>query len=120
MLELSGIPNVDVVEPAPSLGRTPGRILELTPSSYTGADSDPDAVAAVRRVFGLRAKLIEADAAETGLADESADLVIGKRCSPCRVRRLRMQSLQRLRASYVRVGGTPFTNWGSSGTSPSS
>lgn len=78
LLELSGIPNVDVVEPAPNLGRTPGRILELTPSSYTGADSDPDAVAAVRRVFGLRAKLIEADAAETGLADESADLVIGE------------------------------------------
>lgn len=78
LLDLSGIPNVDVVELAPGLGRTASRILELKPASYTGVDSDPVAVSAVRRVVGPDAQLIEADAAETGLADESADLVIGE------------------------------------------
>lgn len=78
LLGLAGVPNVDVVELAPGLGRTAASILELGPASYTGVDSDPDAVAAVRRVVGSAAQLVEADAAETGLGGESADLVIGE------------------------------------------
>ena len=78
LLGLAGVPNVDVVELAPGLGRTATSILELGPASYTGVDSDPDAVAAVRRVVGSATQLVEADAAETGLGGESADLVIGE------------------------------------------
>lgn len=78
LLGLAGVPNVDVVELAPGLGRTAASILELGPASYTGVDSDPDAVAAVRRVVGPAAQLGEADAAETGRGGESADLVIGE------------------------------------------
>ena len=78
LLGLAGVPNVDVVELAPGLGRTAASILELGPASYTGVDSDPDAVAAVRRVVGSATQLVEADAAETGLGGESADLVIGE------------------------------------------
>lgn len=63
LLGLAGVPNVDVVELAPGLGRTAASILELGPASYTGVDSDPDAVAAVRRVVGSAAQLVEADAA---------------------------------------------------------
>ena len=109
LLGLAGVPNVDVVELAPGLGCTAASILDLGPASYTGVDSDPDAVAAVRRVVGSAAQLVEADAAETGLGGEYADLVIGEAML---TRRPRTPSSLRLPEFCVLAVGMPFMNWG--------
>ncbi|WP_240544325.1 class I SAM-dependent methyltransferase [Bifidobacterium sp. SO4] len=68
-----------VVEFAPGLGRTTRLILNAGPSGYTGVDRDGQ----VTKIIGpLAASVggtcINADASQTGLPDESADVVIGE------------------------------------------
>ena len=64
-LKRAGLPGSDVVEFAPGLGVTASAIIEVGPASYVGVERDPNAC-------------VNADAAETGLPDESADVVVGE------------------------------------------
>lgn len=72
----------DVVEFAPGLGVTARELLAATPSSYTGVDSDADALAHVRTLLHEAAvadhRLIVADSESTGLESGCADAVIGE------------------------------------------
>lgn len=67
-----------VVEFAPGLGLTATLLLATDPASYTGVDSDPDAVAVTRDAIGGRGELVVATAQETGLESDSADIVVGE------------------------------------------
>lgn len=79
LLELTGLPNSDVVELAPGMGRTATEILTHHPRSYVGAEKDPDAAARVQRIVADAGGQVRvADASETGLPDGSADVVIGE------------------------------------------
>ncbi|GAA4806151.1 class I SAM-dependent methyltransferase [Tomitella cavernea] len=78
LLTAARVPGADVVELAPGLGRTAALILEAGPRSYTGVDEDPDAVLSTRANISGRGTVREAPAAETGLEDASADLVVGE------------------------------------------
>ena len=68
----------DVVELAPGLGRTATEIIARKPASYTGVDQDPAAARTVDRIVAGHGSVKVADAAETGLPDGSADVVIGE------------------------------------------
>ncbi len=68
----------DVLELAPGLGRTAAEILARNPRSYVGAESDPNAANLVRHVLAGRGDVRVTDAADTGLSDASADVVIGE------------------------------------------
>lgn len=79
LLERAGLPNSDVVELAPGLGRTATEILAHQPRSYIGAEKDPAAARGVQRILGDNGGQVRVvDAAETGLAAGSADVVIGE------------------------------------------
>ena len=79
LLERAGLPNSDVLELAPGMGRTATEILAYEPKSYLGAERDPDAARNVEKVVaGAGGKVKVADAAETGLPNGSADVVIGE------------------------------------------
>lgn len=72
-------PGDDVVEVAPGLGATTRLILEAEPASYTGVDRDPEAAGLVAaRMVGPNRRVINETAADTGLPDDSADVVIGE------------------------------------------
>ena len=73
--ELSG---KRVVEFAPGLGLTAALLLEEGPSSYTGIDSDPEAVEVTRAAIGGRGDMVVATAQKTGLPQSSADVVVGE------------------------------------------
>lgn len=68
----------DVVELAPGLGRTARLLLDTNPASYRGVDEDPEAVALTSKVVGASGVVTEGKAEATGLAADSADLVIGE------------------------------------------
>ncbi|AVM01790.1 SAM-dependent methyltransferase [Gordonia iterans] len=78
MLADAGLTGSDVVELAPGLGKTAAAVLAADPKSYIGVESDPAAVALTEKVVGHRGTVIEADAAKTGLAGASSDVVIGE------------------------------------------
>lgn len=78
MLEASGIADSDVVELAPGLGHTAAEIVKRSPKSYRGVDTDPAAVERVNQVVGIPGAVTEADAAATGFAAGSADVVFGE------------------------------------------
>lgn len=78
LLEHSPIEGHDVVEFAPGLGITAVEIITRTPATYTGVDSDADASAQLQSRIPEGHSVVIADAAETGLPDASADLVIGE------------------------------------------
>lgn len=67
-----------VVEFAPGLGLTATLLLEADPASYTGVDSDPEAVAVTRDVVGSRGEIVVATAQKTGLGSGSADVLVGE------------------------------------------
>jgi len=69
----------DVVELAPGLGATTELVLACQPASYVGVDKDPVSAQRVAHVVaGPGRSVIEASAADTGLADDSADIVFGE------------------------------------------
>ncbi|OBK18379.1 class I SAM-dependent methyltransferase [Mycobacterium asiaticum] len=83
LLARAGVAGADVLELAPGLGRTAAEIVARGPRSYVGAEADPDAANMVRGVVSGYSSLAHAevkvvDAADTGLPDASADVVIGE------------------------------------------
>ncbi len=79
LLAAAKIPGADVVELGPGLGRTARDIVGAGPRSYVGVDDTAAATEAVRAVVApVDGKVVVADAAETGLPDGSADVVIGE------------------------------------------
>lgn len=67
-----------VVELAPGLGLTAADILDAGPRSYVAVEQDAAVAAKACDVIGSRGRLVQGDAAHTGLPDGSADLVIGE------------------------------------------
>ncbi|MGY5765152.1 class I SAM-dependent methyltransferase [Brachybacterium sp. DNPG3] len=78
MLRAADLRGSDVVELAPGLGRTAADIMRARPAGYVGIEQDADAVRLVQRVVGERGTVRQADAADTGLPDGSADVVLGE------------------------------------------
>ncbi|MDT0203454.1 methyltransferase domain-containing protein [Nocardioides sp. AE5] len=78
LLGRAELPGADVVELAPGLGRTAAEIVAARPRSYRGVDADPAAVRATGPVVAAYGEVRVADAAETGLDDASADVVVGE------------------------------------------
>ena len=78
MLHHARLPGSDVVELAPGLGRTAAEIVAARPASYTAIDRDPQAAARVAAVVGDRGTVRQGEAADTGLDDECADVVVGE------------------------------------------
>ncbi|WP_127841465.1 class I SAM-dependent methyltransferase [Actinomyces wuliandei] len=78
MLDHAGLRGADVVELAPGLGRTAAEVIKAGPASYTAIDRDPDAARRVAAVVGDRGSVRQGEAARTGLADASADVVVGE------------------------------------------
>ncbi|WP_061711284.1 class I SAM-dependent methyltransferase [Kocuria palustris] len=78
LIEQAGIPDADVVELAPGLGRTATELVAAGPSSYVGVDKDPDAARLAGKAIGDAGRIVHGDAAETGLPDASAGVVLGE------------------------------------------
>ena len=78
MLGHAGLAGADVVELAPGLGRTAAEIIKDHPASYTAIDRDPDAARRVAAVVGDLGSVRQGEAADTGLDDASADVVVGE------------------------------------------
>ena len=78
MLDHARLPGADVVELAPGLGRTAAEIVAARPASYTAIDRDPHAAARVAAVVGDRGAVRQGEAADTGLDDACADVVVGE------------------------------------------
>ncbi|MGC4152321.1 MAG: class I SAM-dependent methyltransferase [Propionicimonas sp.] len=78
MLTAVPLTGLDVVELAPGLGLTAREILERQPRSYVGVDESPEVAAIVQRVVGDAGRVVNGDAASTGLPDQSADAVVGE------------------------------------------
>lgn len=78
LLARAEVARADVLELAPGLGRTAAEIIARGPRSYVGAEADPDAANRVRGVVAGHGEVKVTDAADTGLPDASADVVIGE------------------------------------------
>ena len=78
MLDHARLSGSDVVELAPGLGRTAAEIVAARPASYTAIDRDPQAAARVAAVVGDRGVVRQGEAADTGLDDACADVVVGE------------------------------------------
>ena len=78
MLNHAGLTGADVVELAPGLGRTAAEIIKAHPASYTAIDRDPDAARRVAAVVGTLGTVRQGEAADTGLDEASADVVVGE------------------------------------------
>lgn len=78
LLDHAQLKGADVVELAPGRGRTATEIINRSPRSYHGVDNDPVAVRAVRPLVDGHGDVRTADAADTGLDECSADVVIGE------------------------------------------
>jgi SAM-dependent methyltransferase len=79
LLAAADIEGADVVELGPGLGRTARDIVALHPRSYVGVDDTAAATEAVREVVRpVHGLVVVADAALTGLPDDSADVVVGE------------------------------------------
>ena len=77
-LKRAVLPGSDVVEFAPGLGVTARAIIDVGPASYVGVERDPDACARVEAIASGVGRCVNADAAQTGLPDQSADVVVGE------------------------------------------
>lgn len=78
MLDHAGIAGADVVELAPGMGRTAAEVMRREPGSYAAIDKDPDAVRRVAAIVGDRGSCRQGEAADTGLPDGCADVVVGE------------------------------------------
>lgn len=77
-LKRASLPGAEVVEFAPGMGVTAAAIVAVGPASYVGVERDPNASARVDAIVSSVGRCVNADAAETGLPDESADVVVGE------------------------------------------
>lgn len=69
----------DVVEFAPGIGFTANLIFGKEPKTYVGVELNEEAAANLRKkITGPNREIVVANAAETGLADNSKDKVIGE------------------------------------------
>lgn len=72
-------PGDDVVELAPGLGSTTGKVLARDPASYVGVDRDPVSAERVAHIVsGPRREVRRGSAADTGLDDDSAHVAFGE------------------------------------------
>jgi SAM-dependent methyltransferase len=79
LLAAARVGGADVVELGPGLGRTARDIVALAPRSYVGVDDTAPATEAVRAIVEpVAGTVVVADASETGLPTDSADVVIGE------------------------------------------
>lgn len=79
LLNGAGITGSDVVELGPGLGRTAVDIAAAGPRSYVGVDDNSTTSALLQRAVATSGgRLVAADAGETGLDAESADVVVGE------------------------------------------
>ena len=79
LLTSARINDADVVELGPGLGRTAADIAALRPRSYVGIDANSVPSAPLQKVVAATGgRLVDADAADTGLPAGSADVVIGE------------------------------------------
>lgn len=78
LLNDAGVTGADVIELAPGLGWTAAQIIGRQPRSYMGVERDPAAAASVRSIVTGHGDTITADASDTGLPADSADVVIGE------------------------------------------
>lgn len=85
LLSRLNLAGADVVEIAPGLGTTARELLAAGPSTYTALDQDRDACEQVAQLLrshpewgGTEQKVLNVSAAETGLPDGCADVVIGE------------------------------------------
>lgn len=71
--------NDDIVEFAPGMGFTASLVLKLNPKSYIGIDADEDVVKLLKKKFtGNNATIVQRNASDTNLLDNSKDKVIGE------------------------------------------
>lgn len=68
----------DLVELAPGVGLTARLLLARGPASYVGIEENADAAGLTASVVGDRGRVVTGNARATGLADGSADLVVGE------------------------------------------
>lgn len=79
LLAAANIHGADVVELGPGLGRTARDIAALGPRSYVGVDDSAESSTLVQEVVAADGgRTIVADAADTGLDAQSADVVVGE------------------------------------------
>ncbi|MDK8845919.1 methyltransferase domain-containing protein [Corynebacterium sp. MSK297] len=78
LLQNAKLTDADVVELAPGLGRTASEILTHQPASYIGVEKDEDAVRITGDIVKDTGRMVHADAADTGIPDAHADVVIGE------------------------------------------
>lgn len=72
-------PADNIVEFAPGLGFTAAMALCYYPASYTGVEADPAFVKMLSaKLAGRQIRIIQADAAQSGLEDSSKDMVYGE------------------------------------------
>ncbi len=104
MLGGACIGDADVVELAPGLGHTAAAILDAQPRSYTGVEHDESAAAIVRNRVGERGSCVIGEAANTGLPDASADLVVGEAMLTMQTNRSKAEIIAEA-ARVLRPGG---------------
>lgn len=78
LLHNAKLTDADVVELAPGLGRTASELLTFQPASYIGVDKDEDAARITGEIVKDTGRMVHADAADTGLPDAHADVVLGE------------------------------------------
>ncbi len=79
LLTAAGITDADVVELGPGLGRTARDIHALGPKSYVGVDDSAATSPILAEIVDAGGgRLVDSDASDTGLADDSADVVVGE------------------------------------------
>lgn len=104
LLDNSPITGHDVIEFAPGLGVTAAALLERSPGTYTGVDADADAAAQLQSRIPAGHRTVVADCADTGLADASADLVLGEAILTMQTDRNKL-SIMREAHRLLRPGG---------------
>jgi SAM-dependent methyltransferase len=78
LLREAGVARQHVVEFAPGMGRTAALVLDHAPAGYIGVDADPQAARLIDRIVSRKGRAIAAQAAVSGLPDQSADVVLAE------------------------------------------
>ena len=110
MLGHAHLAGADVVELAPGLGRTAAEVIKDHPASYTAIDRDPDAARRVAAVVGDLGTVRQGEAADTGLDDASADVVVGEAMLTMQGDKGKAAIVAEAPASCAPAGATPSTS----------